>query len=59
MKDLPASESEGWKTVHEVQVRKVGDGLFMMRQSAEGTAVAMTSQQLEKFFEREDKKRIN
>lgn len=52
MKELPQSESEGWKTIHDIQVRKVGEGLFMMRQGAEGTAVAMTVQQLEKYFER-------
>lgn len=59
MKELPTSESEGWKTINEIQVRKVAEGLFMMRQGAEGTAVAMTSDQLERYFERSKKPRPN
>ncbi len=60
LKDLPQSQDEGWKKIGEVvQVRKVSDGLFMMRQGAEGTAVAVTAQQLENYLARLTDKRRN
>ena len=61
--NLPTSENEGWKTVSEgeqvVQVRKVGEGLFMMRQGADGTAIAITEQQLSAYLERLTRSRQN
>ncbi|MCC6808978.1 MAG: hypothetical protein IT381_16235 [Deltaproteobacteria bacterium] len=60
LKDLPESESEGWKTIDEsVQVRRVGVDLFMMRQGADGTAVAITTAKLEQYLARLTKNRQN
>ena len=60
LKDLPQSQDEGWKTIGgAVQVRKVSEGLFMMRQGVEGTAVAVTEEQLEAYLSRLTQKRQN
>jgi hypothetical protein len=55
--DIPVHENEGWKSVAEsasgvVQVRKLAQGVYMLRHGIDGTAVALTEAQLAILLER-------
>lgn len=50
---LPVSEHQGWTTLFgsadddAIQVRKIADRLYLLRQGREGTAIAVTRTQIE------------